>query len=246
MPGVPQGYGYGTITVTTAGGTTVTGHTADGGAITANTGWLGPNGEVVVYQMLYSNKGSILGHVSLGTDSLHMITGSLNWYKSAAVVARDYGAFGPMTLEASGGKYVNVAGSPVIGLQTTLTGVNNAQLVFAEGGLPGDSATNPNVQFRISSTNGTTFPAVGLSNPGKITGLTLTTSATAGTFIGKFVLTDGVLTPRTVTFQGQLDSSQGKGFGYFLLPQLANPPTTTATTSPILSGSVELLPWSSP
>jgi hypothetical protein len=35
----------------------------------------------------------------------------------------------------------------------------------------------------------------------------------------------------------------GKGYGYFLLPQLANPlatPPTTATTSPILSGKVLL------
>ncbi len=240
LVGVPQGYGYGTITVTTAGATTVAGHMADGSVITANTGSLGPNGEVVVYQMLYSNKGSVLGHVSIGTDSHHLITGSLDWYKSAVVVARDYGSFGPMTLEATGGLYVTSA--PVIGLATTLTGVNNAQLVFAQGGLPGDSATNPNVQLRISSTNVATFPAIGLSNPGKITALTLTTSTTGGTFSGKFTLTDGALS-RIVSFQGQLDSSQGKGFGYFLLPQLANPPTTTATTSPILSGSVELLPW---
>ena len=57
------------------------------------------------------------------------------------------------------------------------------------------------------------------------------------------ILTDPPALPRTVAFQGWLVPTLGKGYGYFLLPQLANPlasPPTTATTSPILSGKVLL------
>ncbi len=230
-PGVPQGYGYGTITVTTAGGTTVTGHTADGGAITTNTGILGPNGEAVVYQMLYSNKGSVLGSVVIAGDTQHNITGTLDWQKSAVVLPHDYGAFGPVSLMMSGGKYVYTSTAALLG-PVSPSG-SDAGLVFDQGGLPGGSLTNPNVQLHISSANVITFPAAGVSNPGKITSLTLTTAT--GAFNGKFTLTDGSVS-RGVLFQGQMVPSLGKGYGYFLLPGLA----PSVTTSPILSGSVLL------
>ena len=244
--GTPQGFGYGTIGVTTAGATTVVGRTADGGAISCNA-VLGPNGEVVVYQLLYSNKGSVLGNVSIASDAAHTVSGTLDWKKNAFVVARDYAAFGPVALTATGTKYVVT--TPVLNFDPVTTPTRNCQLVFDLGGL-GVSLTNPNVLMTIGSTNLATFPAsvpgLGNPNPGKITAMTLTST---GGFSGKFTLTDGLVT-RIVSFQGQLvcsptPSAKGNGYGYFLLPQLADSsasPPTTISNSPILSGSVVVGP----
>ena len=80
-------------------------------------------------------------------------------------------------------------------------------------------------------------------NPGKITSLTLTPST--GAFNGTFTLTDGLIVRSNIPFQGQLVPTDAKGYGYFLLSQLADPsavPPTTATTSPILSGWMVLEP----
>ncbi len=251
VAGMPQGNGYGTIVVTAAGGTTVSGHAPDGQVFTS-VGVLSPGGEVILYQTMYSNKGSILNAINIASDSTHTVAGSVDWAKQTSVVARDYGAFGPTTLTMTGGKYVSAA--PVLGLTVPGTG-NDAQLLFAQGGLS-KSAIDPYVKLRIASNNAVTITTVAGSNPatttanpnlGKITGLTL--SASSGAFSGKFTLTDtvaGKVVTRTVTFQGQIVSTLNKGFGYFLLPQLADStavPPTTASNSPILAGSVVLQAW---
>jgi hypothetical protein len=71
-----------------------------------------------------------------------------------------------------------------------------------------------------------------------------------GSFSGKFTLIDpdplnaAKTVSRVVTYQGLVlrhATGERTGYGYFLLPQLAQPtasPPTTATTSPILSGDV--------
>jgi hypothetical protein len=230
----PQGYGYGTVNVTNTGGTTVGGRTADGEVI-ATTGVLGPDGEVLVYSMLYISKGSILGTMGIESDANHSIASTLDWQKTQATTARDYAPFGPLNVAVLGGKYSVT--TPLLQLPSlSLTVTDNAQFTFSDAGLP--SATNPNMNLRISNTNVLTLNP---TNPGKINSLVFT--PTTGAFGGKMILTDPPALPRTVAFQGWLVPTLGKGYGYFLLPQLANPlatPPTTATTSPILSGKVLL------
>jgi hypothetical protein len=230
----PQGYGYGTVNVTNTGGTTVGGRTADGEVI-ATTGVLGPDGEVLVYSMLYISKGSILGTMGIDSDANHSIASMLDWQKTQATTARDYAPFGPLNMAVLGGKYSVTA--PLLQLPSlSVTVTDNAQFTFSDAGVP--SATNPNMRLRISNTNVLTLNP---TNPGKINSLVFT--PTTGAFGGKMTLTDPPALPRTVAFQGWLVPTLGKGYGYFLLPQLANPlasPPTTATTSPILSGKVLL------
>lgn len=240
MDNVPEGYGYGTITTTTAGVTTTAGRTSDGNAITSSNGVLSSSGKVLVFQPLYSTHGSIAGVLEITSDTSHTINSHLDWQKLVKTVVRDYAAFGLLGVDATGGKYVATA--PIDGLGFSPVGTNNAKLVFLGGGVNVDSGsgmslTNPNVSMRISDKYAVTMPTAGVNNPGKITSLTLT--AKTGAFSGKFSLTDGAVPRNQISFQGQIVTTEGGGFGYFLLPQLATQ-GTTATTSPILSGAVSL------
>ncbi len=226
-PALPQGFGYGTLTVTSIGGATVSGHTSDGAAV-LTSGSLSPQGEALVYQVLYTNRGSVFGKLTIATDASHTLSGTLDWQKTATTTAREYAPFGPVNIGASGGLYV--ASKPILGLPVTAG--NNARLVFTDGGIAG-SATNPSLTLRIGSDNRAILPQ---PNPGKITALPLVLTTTTGSFSGRFTLTDPVAILRTVSFQGQLVSPLGKGYGYFLLPQLQ----PSLKTSPILSGQVVL------
>ena len=67
---VPQGDGYGSFTVTDKGVATIAGMTADGEKITCAT-FVGPNGEVLLYQSLYGTvrKGAVAGLLSLSAGA---------------------------------------------------------------------------------------------------------------------------------------------------------------------------------
>ena len=234
---IPQGYGYGTITVTNAGGTTVSGHTGDGNSL-ATTGVLSPTGQVVFYQVLYGSMGSLRGTASIASGGNHAISSALDWQKTGSGTVRDYKPFGPVGVNATGGLYIPT--KPVLGLPVKTAPNYNTQLLFTGAGI----TLNPNVLVRISTTNTTVLqpPGAGI-NLGKITSLTLVSTSAGGTFNGKFTLPDPAPAGRSIPFQGQLVTPNNVGYGYFLVPQLADPnatPPTTATTSPILSGQVLL------
>ncbi|MES2596249.1 MAG: ELWxxDGT repeat protein [Verrucomicrobiota bacterium] len=65
---VPQGTGYGSFTIAKTGALTIAGMTADGEKITCAT-FIGPNGEVLLYQSLYTTvrKGSVWGLLMIST-----------------------------------------------------------------------------------------------------------------------------------------------------------------------------------
>jgi uncharacterized repeat protein (TIGR03803 family) len=215
----PQGYGFGSIAVSATGVTTLKGQTADGGVVTSS-GLLGPSGEVLVFAPMLGNKASLLGTLGIGLD--HSINSTLSWQKTAATKPREYAPFGPLTVTVTGGLYVTE--TPVLGL--TDTGADNAEFLFSEAGVP--SSTNPNVAVYLNTAN---KPKLSATNPGSVK---LTSfNASTGTFTGQFTLKDAPAAPRTVKFQGQLVPTESRGYGYFLLPQLAAP-------SPILSGKVVL------
>ena len=173
-----------------------------------------------MFAPMLGNKASLLGTLGIGLD--HSINSSLSWQKTAATKPREYAPFGPLTVTVTGGLYLTE--NPVLGL--TDTGVDNAQLLFSEAGVP--SSTNPNVAVYINTANKVTLS---VTNPGNVK---LTSfNASTGAFTGQFTLKDAPAAPRTVKFQGQLVATESRGYGYFLLPQLAAP-------SPILSGRVVL------
>jgi len=69
-PLVPQGSGYGSFVVATAGTFTLVGRTPDGESLTGAQ-WIGPNGEFFIFQPLYTTatKGSILGELRIEANT---------------------------------------------------------------------------------------------------------------------------------------------------------------------------------
>jgi len=258
----PQGTGYGTLTITTAGVATWSGKMADG-AVTTCSCTMAANGAVPLHSMLYTGTGSAHGWVIASADStvtpanrgLRLLDGSVDWMKYRATTSADrtYRAGIPFNiLTVIGGEYVKPT-TTVLGLKDLGVGTVDAKLVFSEGGLHGPApimhavmAAAPDVSFRITPTNALVMP-IPASNPGA---LSLTLNAATGAFSGSFVLgkdpdptaTQLTLLSRKVYYHGLVIPrlSVNQGLGYFLLPELPadGPPITTLLTSPILSGQV--------
>ncbi len=136
----------------------------------------------------------------------------------------------------SGARYTPPAGI-VLGLGT---GASNARLEFANGGIASAAqVASVNQTFTISAANKATFTAA--NNP---TNVSLTLNPATGFFNGTFSLTDDKVKRTGIKFKGVLlpnaeTPADGRGKGFFVLPQLPATGTSTATTSR-LSGSVIL------
>ncbi len=218
---VPQGNGYASFTVAAAGTfTTFTGRTPDGETLTGG-GFVGPLGEVLIFQPLYTTvkKGSILGQLTIGTGTLpldpsdNVITGELDWVRppnpavvSATPATRTYRAgFGlagtppvttPVGLEAFGGFYKPP--TTVLMITTPSTTVANASVRFTDGGVNGNLPTGaapsrePDVNVAITATS-----TANVIVPNPNTALTkITPNRTTGAITGSFALSDANL--RTV------------------------------------------------
>jgi hypothetical protein len=232
---VPQGTGFASFTIATDGALTVAGKAADGSSV-STPGFIGPQGQILIHQALYSNLGSIHGTVALTPDSNNSYTentvaGQVVWNKPNTTTGTTYTApFGPLTLDV-GGMYLARAskGSIVLGLPSSAA---TASLNFAEGGVE-DYNTNPDVAaFTFTSANKVVMPTAGTpANPGKVK---LSINAASGAVAGEFSVskTNPAVTKKA-KFQGiTVRSATGndKAFGYYLLQQ----PTSTT----MLSGQV--------
>jgi hypothetical protein len=129
--------------------------------------------------------------------------------------------------------------------------VPNIGLNFAEGGAP-DPATRMNIQFRLTAP-AARDPQTPSVNPAKIAigGI----SSSSGIFSGSFTLSDVDTTvilnksiTRTTSYYGIIARDTDgvlRGFGHFnlpMMPQNAVLPATSISTSPILSGKMEMVP----
>lgn len=265
---VPQGHGYATFTVSSKGTLSIAGRTADGEKITCAT-FVGPEGEVLFYQSLYTTarKGSLKGQlgIRLGADQelpgdnvIDSLDDTFDWVRPANPAAlttkkttRTYKqGFGlespidqPVLLEAFGGFYT----APLVLLNVSAPSAttDNASLSLTGAGI-GSARLVPDLpNLAITSTSAITRLTTATA------GTKLSASRTSGAISGSFTLyDDDTLTAtvkdteikRVVPFQGLIVPEGGiyKGVGYFMLPQI--PPAAAATkTSHILSGKVSLL-----
>lgn len=249
---IPQGTGYASFTLAGSGALTVSGKLSDGTSVSRAT-FAGPEGEIAVFQLLYSSKGSVVGALDITPGTLAQFyndstaQGVISWFKPV-VPGRLYSAtgIGPISLEASGGRYVPPL-APALFLDLPAGG-GEASLTFS-GARVSATDTPPGITVTIGDKNKVTLPLV---NPAK-TSLKLTPST--GAFSGSFTLVDPVPASTArynrsgIAFQGLVvrTDSGVKGFGWFLLPQLPSLlppqiPSLTLTTSPVLSGQVVLEP----
>lgn len=262
---VPEGTGFARCVVGADGGISLAGKVADGSPITS-AGFIGPNGEVLLYQLLYAKLGSVVGRLAItenpvGSLSNNIIAGLLTWLKPASNTRVYPRGFGPLTLGVHG-MYLaaGLTSSNFLGMPDPLLPL---ALSFAAGGVE-SSAINPNVPaltylgpgaVRMPQAGSTANPAAAsLAIPYAASGTTVAaypftnvrTGFPNGSVFGGFRLIDpngaGGQHVRNVAFEGMIirsaDSST-KAFGFFLLPQL---PTAgqTLSNSPILSGQMTL------
>jgi hypothetical protein len=253
----PKGYGLGNVTPTSLGTAVISGQLPDGSIYTTST-FVGPRGQVLVYQPLYQNKGSVLGQVSLlaGKSVVpkfdpgprpqdNLVSGLLSWHKPSNLVATDtvYKAgFTLPEMSVEGGAYVPpAAGQRVLGLPAVVAPETNAQISFLDGGLPAGFSEG----LRISAPATVAFAGINAQR------VSLVLNPATGQMIGSFTLPgSGPMPVRTVNFYGILTrSSTGftgqSGFGFFLLPAVPVPPQTLNTV-PKESGAVELTATGTP
>ncbi len=248
QPLLPQGNGYGSFTASSTGTLNVVATLADGTTLTTGT-FVGPLGEVLMHQAS-TTADTVVGFVTITpgsapgyTDST--LVGTVDWSrKQQAATQRTYrDAFGPVDLTVVGGRYVVPSTTAIV--MGLLDKPDNAQVRFVSGGID-DSPPVPDITARIKP-GGTVTPPLTVNNP---RGTTLTVLPASGSFSGGFVLVDNntvmptTKVTRIVSYRGLIVSEAGvlRGYGHFLLPKLpsAGPPSTSTTTSPILSGQVVL------
>ena len=218
---LPAGYGYSAAVVRDDGSFTIAGSTGDGQTLT-QTGFIGRQGQVGVFQLLYSTrtKGSILGRVNLADNSeSSLIQGILTWNRptNLSTIGAPYpDGFSPVALLAEGGKYTAPApGTRILGLGAQ----NQAQLSAAceDAGI----ALGPVATFLLSATNGFTLAPAGLSAP--YSAATASVAAATGIVKGSFTRRDpnpsvsGTPIVRTVNFDSLIVPIAGtmRAYGQF-------------------------------
>ena len=251
---LPQGSGFGSFTPKeTTGAVSVAGKLMDGSPFTSAT-FVGKDGQVLIYQSLYGNKGSFAGSLAVtagatpADNTIPATSGlALQWSKpKSPASAKDTlypNGFGPIEIVAEGAAYVPPAkGAVVMGLPNQ---ANNANLDVSGAGLDteGPATKEFDITFSLlnpSSTGLTNKATMPSSNPNSVA-LPTVTPAT-GAFSGNFTIPNALAKlNRKVTFQGLIvkHGASSAGYGFFLLPSLPVGSETLAT-SPKHSGMVFL------
>lgn len=255
-----SGTGYGSLTVGRNGTTTMSGRLADDSAF-ACTATLGPDSSFLLYQSLYPERGGVRlmakvnAPVTLGGLATINMADAGTWVTPPKTALTRYFQEGYRsellhTLDIVGGAWRKPdAGSNLLGAPVVAVGQTNLTLTFLASPFfdVGLSQSPPQVAFRVATDHKAKLPAAGsASNAARVT---LTTfSPTTGFFAGTFVLDRGTVNERSATFKGTMVTGEGKGHGYFILPQPADAlavPPTTVKTSPMQAGTVVMEPQTS-
>jgi hypothetical protein len=215
---------------------TLLGTTSDGQRLTGTT-FVGGNGRVIIYNVLYDvSKGSILGNLLLNvgaTAADDTVGGSLSWMRPAntSIGSRAYqSGFSLSGLTIAGGRYV-LSGDRILNVSAD----TNAELEFSDAGLSTatpPSPARPDIIVSLRAANGV---VVSGANP---RATKLRVDAAKGTFSGTFSY-EGAAN-RVVSFQGHVirnggTAGQWQGFGWFMLTQ-----SPGAETDAVQSGLVTL------
>ena len=246
-PDVPQGSGHARVLVAPTGTVRWLGQLGDGTKLVGAVP-LGPDGELRHWQTLYRNTGSVLFQGGINTSD--ELDGTGDWVKQIPQPSRtrDYvdgfglDSRGPVGLILTGGRWTRPArGENLLDILGIDEIAENLGFAFTEGGISA-SATDPDVLATLDARNRI---APSATNP----------AAVAAKLNPATGILTGVLRPvddnpekpgsnlvRTTKYIGIWMPRLNRAEAAFQLPQLADPGTTTARTSPILSGKVVVLP----
>jgi uncharacterized repeat protein (TIGR03803 family) len=191
---VPQGYGYGTLTVTSVGSGSLKGVLGDGTKISSKFPVSG-YGTWPLYESLYKNDGACIGWVTFNEDNT--LSGTVNWFKQPGAAGPLYPGGFSTVVTLSGGSYLSPkAGGPSVAAMGQLT----------VGG--GNLTSNLTMGVSIEA-NGNGTPTL----PENIEGLKLKVNPTTGALSGSFLYP---ATGKAVKFEGLLLQNSGAASGYFL------------------------------
>ncbi len=245
----PPGDSYVTFTVTDTGSPSVAGRTADGNAFTTSGGFVGPTGQLAVYNGLYGATGGVIrGELNINPAGAapdypnSSVTGTLAWEKRPAYSSFAYpNGFAPLTLTSTGAKYTHIIpGANVMGTNVL---TKDVQVTFT-GARVETGPQLPGVNAQLTDKNVFVFDtlASGL-NPAATT---LKLIPSSGLFTGSFTQFEDVdpgtkvkIVRRTAKISGVIvrnpAAATGEGFGSFTLVQRPG-----NSVSEVLSGSVRL------
>lgn len=241
----PEGSGYAAITVGSTGSTTVSGRLADGSAH-STSGFVGLNGEVVMFNHPIAGK-SVVGGVlaiTVGTAPNYYdstVAGGLEWYRFVTT-GRLYSTEFGQSLSVNGTKYLKtnlgvLTGPIVMNLPNV---ADNAALGFTAS----SESLYASSVGRISTANAFTLKA-----GGSFSSASVSINAATGVFsaTGTFVsnrYSDGVAFRRSGTGYGIIVSRPatlgGQGTGYVIMPRIPADSTQTLSTTAQVSATLSL------
>lgn len=138
-PQEPQGDGFGTVTISTAGQLKFQGTLADGTAVSQSAGVF-TDGEWPFFAPLYAGRGQILGWVDFASTAQSDLSATLTWTKLATANAKTYPAGFNLAPALEGSRYPAPANASVLDFNTAVLTLNGP--AFASG-LVNDVTVNP-------------------------------------------------------------------------------------------------------
>ncbi len=193
-PTVPQGYGYGTLTVSRSGRSSLRGVLGDGTKMGVSIP-VSEDGVLPLFELLYKNHGSCIGSIALSTNS--QFAAAVDWFKPPVATDRFYTNGFTTALMVTGAVYVSPfsKGPPLPQSGTVTLGGGNLA-----GNIMETVAIDSNGIVTVTSTNANDKLAVQLV-------------PATGQFSGSF-LDAGI--NQTFTFNGSLVQTNYLGAGVFL------------------------------
>ena len=193
-PSIPQGYGFGTLIVTTTGSGKLNGELGDGTKIKGSMP-VSKHGTWPLYNVLYKNQGACIGWVTFDTNDT--LEATVDWFKPFLPASHYYPAGFTTNVSLVGEKYVPPSAggpTPAGDREVTLGGGNLASNIVASvtvdslGNVTVSSANNENLKLKLQPTTGQfsgSFTHPSLNETISFKGLVLQIeSAGAGYFLG--------------------------------------------------------------
>ena len=192
---LPEGDGYGTLTINGNGLVVFAGTLADGAKVAQSVS-ISKLGQWPLYVSLYSGGGTVLGWLQFADNTGSDVSGQLNWMRPPIKTSKLYPDGFGMASPAVGSLYV----APV-GKETRVLGITNGMDTLSGGNLS-ENSTNA-VTLDLSSK---------VVNAGS-NKLTLTFALPSGRFTGTLVEAG---TTRPIPYSGVVLQKANYGSGYFL------------------------------
>jgi PKD repeat protein len=190
---LPQGFGYGTLTVTTTGVGSMSGFLGDGKKIGASAP-VSKQNTWPLYVSLYENRGAVLGWVTIGTNG--MVGASVEWFRPANLASPRYPDGFSTNVTLNGSVYARAG-------ESRLSFAGNGQLTVGGGNLKSNIVGD----VYISPAGDVAFALPNAEN------LRMKINPDTGEFKGSFTSPDG---NETFHFKGLVLQVDDYGAGYFM------------------------------